>query len=73
MFKIPKIKALQDNTPSRNLANEFINEQGSLDSDFRCMLYVRTCHVLESSCKHLPCWLIKSVDCVETYLQYLTS
>ena len=29
MFKIRRIKALQDNTPSRNLANEFINEQGS--------------------------------------------
>ena len=29
MFKIRRIKALEDNTPSRNLANEFINEQGS--------------------------------------------
>ena len=29
MFKIRKIKALQHNTASRNLANEFINEQGS--------------------------------------------
>ena len=29
MFKIRRIKALQDNTPSGNLANEVINEQGS--------------------------------------------
>ena len=29
MFKIRSIKALQGNTPSRNLAIEFINEQGS--------------------------------------------
>ena len=29
MFKTRIIKALQDDTPSRNLANEFINEQGS--------------------------------------------
>ena len=29
MFKIRRIKALQDNTHSRNLANEFINEPGS--------------------------------------------
>ena len=28
MFKIRRIKALQDNTSSRNLANEFINKQG---------------------------------------------
>ena len=29
MFKIQRITAIQDNTPSRNFANEFINEQGS--------------------------------------------
>lgn len=29
MFKIWRIKTLQDSTPSRKLANEFINEQGS--------------------------------------------
>ena len=27
MFKIQRITALQDSTPSRNLPNEFINEQ----------------------------------------------
>ncbi len=29
MFKIQRIKALQDSTSARNLANEFINEKGS--------------------------------------------
>ena len=29
MLKIRRIKALQDNTHSRNMADEFINEQGS--------------------------------------------
>ncbi len=29
MFKMHRNKALQDSTSSRNLANEFINEQGS--------------------------------------------
>ena len=28
MFKLQRITALQDNTPSRNFANECINEQG---------------------------------------------
>ena len=29
MFSIQRMKALQDNTPSRNLTSEFINAQGS--------------------------------------------
>ena len=29
MFKIRRIKTLQNSTPLRNLSNEFINEQGS--------------------------------------------
>ena len=32
MFKIQRITALQENTPSRNVANEFINEQESCET-----------------------------------------
>ena len=38
MYKFQRIAAIQDNTPSRNFANEFINEQGS-------------CATLEAACK----------------------
>ena len=52
MFKIRRIKALQDNSPSRNLSNEFINKQGSCAtlSSFR-IHFARVVITLTNNCR----------------------